>query len=59
VGSSEVEKSATLGRQASTALASILGVVEETNIQATAITMAIGKMTAGVAAVDTASAHRK
>ena len=57
VGSSEVEKSATLGRQASTALASILGVVQETNTQATAITLAIGQMTAGVAAVDTASTH--
>ena len=41
VGSSEVEKSATLGQQASAALASILGVVEETHVQAAAITEAV------------------
>ena len=56
-GSSEVEKSATLGRQASDALASILGVVDETHTQATAITAAVSKMTAGVAAVQAASTH--
>ena len=57
VGSSEVEKSAGLGREASAALESILGVVEETHAQAAAITTAVSKMTAGLAAVDTASAH--
>jgi|GEM_PF-2267413 len=57
VGSSEVEKSATLGRQARAALESILGVVEETHTQAAAITSAVGKMTAGVAAVRAASEH--
>ena len=57
VGSSEVEKSAQLGQQAGTALTSILGVVEETNAQASAITTAVGKMTASVAAVQEASAR--
>ncbi len=55
VGSSEVEKSAVLGQQAGEALTSILGVVEETNAQASAITAAVGRMTAGVAAVHTAA----
>jgi len=55
VGSSEVEKSAALGRQAEQALAGILGVVEETNAQAAAITAAVSRMATGVMAVDTAS----
>jgi methyl-accepting chemotaxis protein len=57
VGSSEVEKSAQLGQQASTALQSILGVVEETNAQASAIAAAVGRMTASVAAVQEVSAR--
>ncbi len=57
VGSSEVEKSAQLGQQAGNALQSILGVVEETNAQASAITTSVGKMTASVAAVQAASAR--
>jgi methyl-accepting chemotaxis protein len=57
VGSSEVEKSAVLGQQASVALASILGVVEETHAQATAITEAVITMTSGVAAVQEATTH--
>jgi methyl-accepting chemotaxis protein len=57
VGSSEVEKSATLGQQASAALASILGVVEETHQQAAAITEAVITMTSGVAAVQAAATH--
>ena len=51
VGSSEVEKSAVLGQQASAALASILGVVEETHVQAAAITEAVSHHDRGVAAV--------
>ena len=57
LGSSEVEKSAALGRQAGTAITSILEGVEETHIQAAAISTAVGKMTAGVTAVSAAAAH--
>jgi methyl-accepting chemotaxis protein len=57
VGSSEVEKSATLGRQAGDALSSILGVVEETHTQAAAISAAVRKMTVGIAAVNASAAH--
>ena len=57
VGSSGVEKSAMLGRQAGDALTSILGVVEETHAQAASITTAVAEMTEGVAAVQAASTH--
>lgn len=56
-GSVEVEKSAALGRQAGNALASILGVVEETNVQALAICGAVSQMSAGVDAVSVAAEH--
>ena len=56
-GSSEVEKSAALGRQAGEALRGILGVVEETNAQALNITSAVGQMTASVEAVSAAAEH--
>ena len=56
-GSSEVEKSATLGRQAGEALTGILGVVEETNSQAAAIITAVHDMTASVTAVEGAVEH--
>jgi methyl-accepting chemotaxis protein len=56
-GSVEVEKSAALGRQAGNALASILGVVEETNVQALAICGTVSQMTAGVDAVSMAAEH--
>ena len=55
VGSTAVEQSAGLGRQAGEALTSILGVVGETNEQASAITAAVNRMTAGVDAVSAAS----
>jgi methyl-accepting chemotaxis protein len=51
VGSAAVEKSATLGQQASSALRDILGVVEETNAQAAAIGTAVEQMTGSVEAV--------
>ena len=57
VGSTAVERSASLGRQAGNALAGILGVVDETNAQAAAITAAIERMTASVTAVSDASDH--
>ena len=50
-------RTAALGQQASQALTSILGVVGETHLQAAAITVAVRRMTEGVAAVETASAH--
>jgi len=56
-GSSEVEHTVVLGRQARAALQSILGVVEETNEQASSITDAVGQMTASVAAVQAAAEH--
>ena len=56
-GSAEVEKSAALGREAGSALRSILGVVEETNVQAGKITGAVGRMTASMAAVQAAVEH--
>jgi methyl-accepting chemotaxis protein len=56
-GSSEVEQSAALGRRAGEALASILGVVEETHAQAQAISSAVGQMTASVTAVSGAAEH--
>jgi methyl-accepting chemotaxis protein len=55
VGSSEVEKSAALGRQAGDSLQSILGGVEETNIQARAIIDAVNMMTGSVTAVHEAA----
>jgi len=55
VGSTEVEKSATLGRQAEAALASILGVVEETHAQAAVISTAVHGMTDGLTAVEAAA----
>ncbi len=54
-GSNEVEKSAMLGQQASEALTGILGVVEETNAQASSITGAVGRMTTSLAALSTAA----
>ncbi len=54
-GIREVEQSATLGRQASAALESILGAVEETHTQAAAITGAVGTMATGMAALSSAS----
>jgi methyl-accepting chemotaxis protein len=56
-GSSEVEKSAALGRQAGDALQSILGVVEDTNEQAKAITATVNRMSSSVAAVGEAAEH--
>jgi len=57
VGSSEVERSAMLGRQAEQALGSILEVVEETNAQAATITSAVSRMTASAEAVNAAADH--
>ena len=56
-GSSEVEKSATLGRQAGEAFTGILGVVEETNRQAAAIITAVSTMTGSVGTVQRAVEH--
>jgi len=50
-GSAAVARSATLGRQAGTALEGILGVVEETTAQARAIGGAVAQMRAGAEAV--------
>ncbi|HVC80511.1 MAG TPA: methyl-accepting chemotaxis protein [Chloroflexota bacterium] len=55
VGSQEVEKSTVLGRQARSALQSILGVVEQTSTQAGGIGRAIDHMTQRVAAVNGAA----
>jgi methyl-accepting chemotaxis protein len=55
VGSAEVEKSATLGQHASTALRDILTVVEETTTQTAAIGAAVTQMTGSVEAVRRAS----
>ena len=57
LGSAEVEKSAALGRQADGALRDILGVVEETNTQATAIGSATRGMSTSVEAVRAATEH--
>ncbi len=54
-GSREVEQSATLGQQARAALEGILGVVEETNRQAGAISAAVTQMGGSVQAVSTAT----
>ena len=51
VGSDEVQRSAALGQRAGDALHGILGVVEETNVQAQGITVAVQQMSAGVTAV--------
>ncbi len=48
-------RSASPGRQAGDALSSFLGVVEEANIQAAAITVAVTTMTASVAALTAVS----
>ncbi len=54
-GSAEVERSATLGEQARTALHSILGVVEETDAQTREISGALSQMAASVEAVRAAT----
>jgi methyl-accepting chemotaxis protein len=59
MGTGEVETSATLGRQAEAALAGILGMVDETHTQASAINTAVDRMTASVAAVNAASQNVK
>lgn len=56
-GSAEVEQSARLGREAGDALAGILGVVEETNTQASTITSQIHAMASSVVAVHAATGH--